>query len=637
MKKLFTLSILMLIAFTYQVNGQSTRLVLAEEFTQASCPPCASQNPAFNTLLDANPTKVVAIKYQTNWPGVDPMNVNTQQYVGTRVTYYSVTGVPHANMDGTAQTGSSYTGAPANWTQAKLNARAAIASPFTMGVSHYLSSDADSIYISVDISASLAVSGNLVAHVAVIEREIDFCSAPGSNGEKDFLGVMQMMLPNASGTTLANTWTVSQSQQLTFAVALPGYIYDKNRLAVVAFIQDNTSKEVHQAAYSAPQPLASDARVTCDAFAGLPVVSCGGSLTPVLNVENSGSSTLTALTVNYNLDGIPATPVNWTGSLASGATAAIALPTITSPTAGTHNIDATIVNPNGSPDLNITYDAGSANFTVTSAVGAALPVIQAFASSTFPPTNWFKVNSDNGYTWTRNSTAGYNGAGCAKIDFYNSPDGEIDELWVPNQDFSVSGTTTAQLDFDVAYTPYSASYNDRIEVLYSIDCGANWVSVFNEAGTTLAHGNPVSTSAWTPTSAASWHHITASLNGAVGNNSVFVKFKATSAYGNNGYIDNININTNLTTSIPQLFNDADVNVYPNPSTGNVNVQMNLSKSQDVTIVVTNALGAIVKTLSLTDVTSGIFAIDLSTEAKGSYEVSIRTNDQVVTKRVSITE
>lgn len=637
MKKLFTLSTLLMIVFTYQVGAQSTRLVLAEEFTQASCPPCATQNPAFNTLLDANPTKVVAIKYQTNWPGVDPMNTNTQPNVGTRVSYYSVTGVPSAFMDGTAQTGASYSGAPANWTQAKLNTRAAIASPFNLGVTHYLSSDADSIFISIDISASLAVNGNLVAHVAVIEREIIFCSAPGTNGEKDFLGVMQMMLPNASGTTLASAWTVSQSQQLTFAAALPGYIYDKNRLAVVAFIQDNTSKEVHQAGYSEPQPLASDARIPCGAFAGIPVVSCGGSLTPVLNVANTGTSTLTALTVNYNLDGIPATPVNWTGSLASGSTTGIALPVISSPSAGTHSIDATIVNPNGTPDLNVTYDGGSVNFAVASAVGAALPVLQAFASSTFPPANWFKINSDNGFTWTRNSTAGFNGAGCAKIDFYNSPDGEIDELWVPNQDFSVTGTNTAQLDFDVAYTPYSASYNDRIEVLYSIDCGANWVSVFNEAGTTLAHGNPASTSAWTPTSAASWHHITANLNGAVGNNSVFVKFKATSAFGNNAYIDNININTNLTTSIPQLFNDADVNVYPNPSTGNINVQLNLVKSQDVSIVVTNVLGAVVKTLSLTDVTSGIFTVDLSTEAKGSYEVSIRTNDQVVTKRVSITE
>ncbi len=106
MKKLFTICLVGFVAFAYNAIGQSTRMVLAEEFTQASCPPCATQNPTFNSLLDANSTKVVAIKYQTNWPGVDPMNVNTQSMVGPRVTYYSVTGVPWAAMDGTAQTGS---------------------------------------------------------------------------------------------------------------------------------------------------------------------------------------------------------------------------------------------------------------------------------------------------------------------------------------------------------------------------------------------------------------------------------------------------------------------------------------------------------------------------------------------------
>jgi hypothetical protein len=612
-------------------------MVLAEEFTQASCPPCASQNPTFNTLLNNNPTKVVAIKYQTNWPGTDPMNANTQSMVGPRVTYYGVSGVPHATMDGVAQTGSSYTGAPANWTQAKLNTRAAVSSPFDLGVSHYMSANYDSIYITVDISASAAVSGTLVAHVAVIERTIDFCQAPGTNGEKDFEGVMQLMLPSASGTALASSWTIGQTQQLTFARALPGYIYDKNKIAVVAFIQNNTTKEVHQAAYSAPQPMPVDARLTCDAITGVPVVSCGTPISPVVTLENTGTSPLTALTINYNLDGIPATPISWTGNLNTGLTSTVNLPTIPNPTPGSHTIEVTAVNPNGTADINITYDSYSISYNVSGNVGAALPLAQAFASSTFPPVNWININADQGYGWTRSSTAGFNGNGSAKINFYSSPNGQIDELWIPNYDFSTSGTTTAQIDFDLAYCTYSTQ-NDKLEVMYSTDCGQNWTTVFNEAGTTLAHGNPAySTGAWTPTLPSQWHHITAPLTGAVGSSSVFIKFKATSAYGNNGYVDNININTNLTTSVPQVYSVQDVSVFPNPSQGNINVQINGAKSQDVTVVVTNALGAVVKTVVLNNVTSGIFPVDLRNEAKGTYEVSVRTNDNVITKRIAITE
>src|SRR4051812_9340455 len=188
MKKLFTLTYLIILMMGYSSYAQSTRLVLAEEFTQASCPPCASQNPTFNALLKANATKVVAIKYQTSWPGTDPMNSHTQSMVGPRVTYYSVSGVPHACMDGTPQTGGSYTGAPANWTGAKLNSRAAIQSPYTITVSHSVDVINDSIHISGNIECTQVVSGTLVLHVAVVERDIEFCSAPGTNGEKIFEG-----------------------------------------------------------------------------------------------------------------------------------------------------------------------------------------------------------------------------------------------------------------------------------------------------------------------------------------------------------------------------------------------------------------------------------------------------------------
>lgn len=100
MKRIFTFIGCLTLAATMQTKAQSQRLVLVEEFTNASCPPCAAQNPTFNTLLANNTVKVVSIKYQTNWPGVDPMNAQTQAEVGPRVTYYGVTGVPYSPIDG---------------------------------------------------------------------------------------------------------------------------------------------------------------------------------------------------------------------------------------------------------------------------------------------------------------------------------------------------------------------------------------------------------------------------------------------------------------------------------------------------------------------------------------------------------
>jgi thioredoxin-like negative regulator of GroEL len=42
--------------------GQAQRVVLLEHFTQASCGPCATLNPAVQTLINANQGKIITIK-----------------------------------------------------------------------------------------------------------------------------------------------------------------------------------------------------------------------------------------------------------------------------------------------------------------------------------------------------------------------------------------------------------------------------------------------------------------------------------------------------------------------------------------------------------------------------------------------
>src|SRR3990172_8429435 len=207
MKKITTLLTLALVTtFSF---GQSQRLVLIEEFTQASCGPCASQNPAFNTLVNANTVKAISIKYQTSWPGVDPMNAQTQANVGPRVSYYGVTGVPYGLNDGVAITNtcSYYLGAPACETQAKIDAAYAVPSPFTLAVTHSYNANYDSVFMSVVINCTQNTTGTYKARLAMVEKVISFTTPPGSNGELVFYNVMRNMYPNSAGTTLATTWT----------------------------------------------------------------------------------------------------------------------------------------------------------------------------------------------------------------------------------------------------------------------------------------------------------------------------------------------------------------------------------------------------------------------------------------------
>src|ERR1035437_4120149 len=278
MKKLLPIAML-LVLFSLGKNtafSQSQRLVLEEEFTQASCSPCAAANPAFNALLRANTNKVTSIKYQVSWPGVDPMNAQNPTQVATRVTYYNITGVPMAAQDGSIALDPNYAGYPGNITQADIDARYATTSPFTIAVSHVLNSNRDTIFTHTVIKKTGAVSGTLVAQVVVIEKAIHFLSPPGANGEKDFYEVMKQMLPSDQGTPLP-AMNVGDSLVLDLSWKMTN-VYDTTELAVVSFVQDNGTKEVHQAGYSPIHLQPNDAGIV--AITNVNPWNCGTTITP---------------------------------------------------------------------------------------------------------------------------------------------------------------------------------------------------------------------------------------------------------------------------------------------------------------------------------------------------------------------
>ena len=146
MKKHFTLvaSSLLLASASF---AQSPRTVLAEEFTQASCGPCAAQNPAYNALLRKNQDHVISLKYQTSWPGTDPMNTQNPTDVATRVSYYQVQGVPNVDVDGNYQNNV----APSQVTQSTINAEYPVLSPYSIGVTSALNTAQDSIFITMTV------------------------------------------------------------------------------------------------------------------------------------------------------------------------------------------------------------------------------------------------------------------------------------------------------------------------------------------------------------------------------------------------------------------------------------------------------------------------------------------------------
>jgi hypothetical protein len=633
MNKLFTFLTCVGVAASLQIQAQSQRLVMIEEFTNASCPPCAAQNPAFNTLLGNNLIKAVSIKYQTNWPGVDPMNAQTQADVAPRVTYYAVSGVPYSPMDGVAFTGSSYVGAPANATQAKIDAAYAIPATHDIVMTHSFTADYDSVFITMNITCTVTGTGTLKARVGLIEKEINFTAPPGTNGETDFEYVMRKMYPNAAGTTVTAD-TLGETQVITLAGPTPAFTYNISQLAVVGFIQNDANKNVRQAAFSAvilPQNLAK-----AEQLLNLPVIQCDSTVAPNFEVANVGTAQLTNCTIKYKIDNTPEISVPWTCNIAPGATQSFPVPSFVA-ALGTHTLKVTVSEPNG-----FTYaipSAGASSITKkVSIIGAStlIPYAQAFATTVWPPAGWVLDSEDGTQSWSRRAGIGATGStsGSAKIDFYNSTSGQSDYMYITPIDMT-GAISPASLDFKVAHRQYSALYSDSLFVSVSTDCGATWSQEFVADGPTLSTVAGYLTSAFTPT-ATQWRSESINLDNYIGQTQLLVQFKATSDYGNNAYVDDINFH-DATLGVKDLSNSSSVFSAYQSSANYMNVKLNLDHANEVVFEVYDIIGKVVYKENKGRLNSGdqSFAYSIANLNSGIYVVRVTAGTQVLNQKVTI--
>lgn len=276
-----TLSLALGLCLSIAGVAQTQRTILYEEFTGENCNPCAATNPGLTTFIHQPgyfPTKILMIRYQCNIPsapGTGSLYLDSKTDEAVRQTYYTVPFAPYARFDGIvlAEPASQGTGSDghAYWIEDAtdypniVTDSATTNAPFALTVNHVFNAACDSVTITAVVTAAqnytASTSGALVLQLAMEEAEIHFATPTGTNGEKDFYDVMRKMIPSSSGTALNNTFATAATQTVTLKAKIPTYIHDKNQIAFVAFIQDNGSKRVHQAAYSQPKSVNLDASV----------------------------------------------------------------------------------------------------------------------------------------------------------------------------------------------------------------------------------------------------------------------------------------------------------------------------------------------------------------------------------------
>lgn len=222
---------------SFPVFSQARKYVMIEHFTQASCGPCAQQNPFLQAILDVNRGSIHHIAYHTVWPGVDPMNAYNKPQVADRVTYYGVSGVPDCFM-----LGNQYHGGPASFTQNMINDAATDISPIRVLVRETSNGVARTVKVHV-VTLGNVPAANYKIRVAVCEQWIHYTTPPGSNGEKDFPDVFRKMLPNSTGDVFTPA-AIGDTASFTYTYNLDIATWDTTEIFSTAFIQNETTKEI---------------------------------------------------------------------------------------------------------------------------------------------------------------------------------------------------------------------------------------------------------------------------------------------------------------------------------------------------------------------------------------------------------
>jgi PKD repeat protein len=107
------------------------------------------------------------------------------------------------------------------------------------------------------------------------------------------------------------------------------------------------------------------------------------------------------------------------------------------------------------------------------------------------------------------------------------------------------------MTYDYAYAYYDGqqgTFYDSLIIAYSTNCGDTWFAITREGGTQLATAGGLSTE-FTPTS-SQWENVSLDLSAYASEDNITFAFVGVNGYGNNLYVDNINVQGGSTTAPP---------------------------------------------------------------------------------------
>ena len=232
------------VAFDDVFIGNRNRISLLEHFTNASSSEANTENTFINNFPSVTTqNEIYNIQYHTNVPGADPMNADNTAVPSARALFYGVSQVPRTAIDGAIENRKF-----SEWGTPVYNKRTLEASPFEISV-NFPNIPRELLNVTATVKALEPFARRVIVQTVVVEQEIlGTVFTTGNFGGLTFKNVVKKMIPNAAGTIINKTWLAGTQEVLNLNWS-PSKVYNGNKLVLVVFVQDETTKEIYQAAY----------------------------------------------------------------------------------------------------------------------------------------------------------------------------------------------------------------------------------------------------------------------------------------------------------------------------------------------------------------------------------------------------
>lgn len=222
-------------------NTPAQKIALLEDFANVSCVPCVTSNQVIESLQNGTyKNKMAVVKFPTNFPSPnDPFYLANSSVCDNRMSFYDIIFAPTLIVDGTLRPNATDSVRIKQDLDLRLNAAAS----FSISVTTALQDSSFIVNISVRPVTLTGLNLNdLMLYTILVENDIEFENAPGSNGEKVFYNVLRKVLPSDNGisfTALSDTTFDWQTDLLSN--------WKPENLHIVSYVQNVQTKEVLQA------------------------------------------------------------------------------------------------------------------------------------------------------------------------------------------------------------------------------------------------------------------------------------------------------------------------------------------------------------------------------------------------------